>query len=269
VKFNDPYLPVDTHAHVIEERFPLWPGRCYEPPVATLDDYIGFLDRHGIGRGVLVQPSVYGFDNRCLLDALERADGRLRGIAVPAPDTRAEELEALHRSGVRGVRCNLLYPGGLGLDTVQEWQPVLRELGWRVELQIAIETVPDVRALIERFNVPVVIDHMGSPTPGHCDPSLPRMQQLIALVRAGVCFVKLSAPYRLSAEAPPWRDVIPLAKALLAANAAQCLWGSDWPHLDTTAFVTERDLFAALTEWCSDVESRRLLNAPAAALFAD
>ena len=260
---------MDSHAHVIDGRFPLWRGRGYDPQVATLDDYLGFLDRNGIAGGVLVQPSVYGFDNRCLLAALKRASGRLRGIAVPAPDTRAEELEALHRSGVRGVRCNLLYRGGLGIDTVKAWQPVLRELGWRVELQIAIETVPDLRALIERFDVPVIIDHMGRPTPGQCDPSRPALQQLIGLVRAGACYVKLSAPYRMSAEAPPWCDVAPLARALLAANAAQCLWGSDWPHLDTSERVTERDVFAALAEWTDEDNRRLLLTGPAAALFAD
>jgi predicted TIM-barrel fold metal-dependent hydrolase len=259
---------VDFHAHVIDERFPLWAGRGYEPRVATLDDYLGFLDRNGIARGVLVQPSVYGFDNRCLLDGLQRADGRLRGIAVPAPDTTAEELEAMHRSGVRGVRCNLMYPGGLGFDAVSAWQPVLHELGWRVELQIALETVTDLAALIERFEGPIVIDHMGRPTPGQCDPSRPALQQLIALVRAGACYVKLSAPYRLSVEKPPWRDVAPLAQALLAANASKCLWGSDWPHLDTGARVTEPDLFAALTEWCPNGQSSLLIT-PASTPFSD
>jgi predicted TIM-barrel fold metal-dependent hydrolase len=108
----------DCHAHVIEntERYPLWSGRGYDPPIAALDDYLAFLDRNGIARGVLVQPSVYGFDNRCLLDALERADGRLRGIAVPAPDTSAAEMEAMHRFGVRGVRCNLINAGGLSME---------------------------------------------------------------------------------------------------------------------------------------------------------
>src|SRR5687768_9989244 len=120
----------DCHAHVIEDpaRFPLWPGRSYDPPPAPLSKYLELLDRHAITRGVLVQPSVYGSDNNCLLDALDRADGRLMGIVVPDKDTTAKQLEVMHRRGVRGVRCNLLNPGGLDLETVSAWQPVMRDL---------------------------------------------------------------------------------------------------------------------------------------------
>jgi predicted TIM-barrel fold metal-dependent hydrolase len=139
------------------------------------------------------------------------------------------------------------------------WQPLLRELGWHVEHHIAIEHATDLRARLARFDVPIVIDHMGRPTPGRCDPASPHMQQLIELVRAGACYVKLSAPYRLSGAAPPWRDVVPLAQALLAANPNQCLWGSDWPHPDTVVQVFERDLLDARNAWCSDDKMRALL----------
>jgi 2-pyrone-4,6-dicarboxylate lactonase len=242
----------DCHAHVIEDpaRYPLARARTYDPPLARLDDYLALLDQVGSARGYLVQPSVYGFDNRCLLDALERADGRLLGIAVPDPETSHAELETLHRRGVRGVRCNLLYPGGLDVARVLRWQPALRALGWHVELHLAIDDVGDLRALVEPFDVPVVVDHMGRPAPGHTDPSTPRLRTLLELVREGVCLVKLSAPYRLSREPPPWPAVAPLARALVAANPDACLWGSDWPHTDTHEPVEIADLLSALESWC-------------------
>jgi 2-pyrone-4,6-dicarboxylate lactonase len=141
---------------------------------------------------------------------------------------------------------------------------VLRELGWHVELHIAIENVHDLPAYIARFGVPVVIDHMGRPTPGHSDPSSPSLRALIELVRAGECYVKLSAAYRLSAEGPPWRDVTPLARALLSANAERCLWRSDWPHPDTPVAVSDADVFDTLNDWCPDPEERRkmMMSAP-------
>jgi predicted TIM-barrel fold metal-dependent hydrolase len=77
------------------------------------------LDRHRIARGVLVQPSVYGHDQGCLVNALEHARGRPRGIAVPAPDATTRDLEALHERGIRGVRCNLINPGGLSVAIVR------------------------------------------------------------------------------------------------------------------------------------------------------
>ena len=261
----------DCHAHVIGDpaRFPLSPGRSYEPPRAPLDDYLATLDRLGIERGFLVQPSVYGFDNRCMLAALERADGRLLGVAVPAPDTEHRELEALHRQGVRAVRCNLLNPGGLDIATALLWQPALRALGWHIVLHIAVQEVVDARALVARFDVPVVIDHMGRPAPGRTDPSAPGLQTLVDLVREGACYVKLSAPYRMSSASPPWRDVAPLARALVDARVDACLWGSDWPHTDTDEPVRTDDLLDALDSWCPDSNVlRRIALAADARLLA-
>jgi 2-pyrone-4,6-dicarboxylate lactonase len=250
----------DCHAHVIEapDRFPLASGRSYEPPVARLPAYLGFLDRLGLGRGVLVQPSVYGFDNRCMLEALEGAEGRLLGVAVPAPETRPEELESLHRRGVRGVRCNLLNPGGIDPSAILRWEPVMRELGWHLELHVDVEAWGELGAVLDRFGVPVVIDHMGRPDLAH-PRERPGFRRLVDRVRSGACFVKLSAPYRLSGEPPPWPAVTPLAQALLEANPSRCLWASDWPHVDTESPVHAEDLSGALTDWCPDSTLLRVM----------
>jgi len=232
--------------------FPFRDGRGYTPSPASLEAYLAMLDRYGVAQGVLVQPSVYGYDNRCLLDALDRASGRLSGIVVPSPDASSRDFEEMHKRGVRGVRSNLINPGGLRPDVVAGWQSVMRDLGWRVELHIATEEIPDLAGFVAQFGVPVVIDHMGRPTPGRTSlsPVSPALRQLIDLVRAGACRVKLSAPYRLSNQAPPWHDVTPLARALIAANPQGWLWGTDWPHVDTAPPVDTSDLFKALEAWC-------------------
>ena len=242
----------DCHAHVIERDYALSPARGYDPPLAPLSDYLALLDHHGLAHGVLVQPSVYGFDNRCLLDALERAHGRLRGVVVPSPDTTRAEFAAMHDRGVRAVRCNLINSGGLPVEAALAWQPILRELGWHIELHIMVETIADLSAYLAPFAVPVVIDHMGRPAPGQTGPESPALHQLIELVRAGACYVKVSAPYRLSDVPSGWSDVAPLAGALLNANPERCLWGTDWPHPDTAARVNTEDVFAALHDWCAD-----------------
>ncbi|HET9369425.1 MAG TPA: amidohydrolase family protein [Vicinamibacterales bacterium] len=244
----------DCHAHVIgdPDRFPFWPGRSYTPATATLESYLAMLDRFGLARGVLIQPSVYGFDHRCLLDALDRADGRLLGIAVPAPDIAIRDLESMHRRGIRGVRCNLINPGGLAPGVVAAWQPTMRELGWHVELQIGIAGVESLAAFVGQFDVPVVIDHLGRPPAGTIDPASGPAHELVELVRRSACFVKISAPYRSSAGPAPWSDVSPLARALIAANPRRCLWGSDWPHVDTAAPVRTADVVAAFSNWCGE-----------------
>jgi predicted TIM-barrel fold metal-dependent hydrolase len=252
----------DCHAHAIEDprRYPLASARGYEPPIAPLESYLDLLDRYGFAHGVLVQPSVYGFDNRCLLDALDRADGRLYGIAVPPPETLPRELEAMHRRGVRGVRCNLLYPGGLSLEVAESWLPALRALGWHTELHVNIENV-SLPAILARFDVPVVVDHMGRPLHSGTDLRGTPSGQLIECVRQGACYVKLSAPYRLSDGAAPWSDVTLLARALVAANPGACLWASDWPHTDTAAAVTMESLLSAMADWCPDPATRRIILA--------
>ncbi len=261
----------DSHAHVIGNvrAFPFSPGRGYTPEPAPLESYLAMLDDRGLARGVLVQPSVYGFDHRCLLDALDRANGRLCGIAVPDPESTFGDLEVLHQHGVRGVRCNLINPGGLSLGAVAGWRDVLRTLGWHVQLHVPIADCAPCVDVLEALDVPIVIDHMGRPAPGQVDPSAPGPKTLIEFVRDARCFVKLSAPYRLSEEGQPWRDVEPLARALAAANPRRCLWGSDWPHTDVSSSVRVDDLTAALQQWCPDPDTRAIVTTQAAQqLFA-
>jgi predicted TIM-barrel fold metal-dependent hydrolase len=250
----------DSHAHVIGDPrdYPFAPGRGYTPEPASLEDYLAMLDRHGIARGVLVQPSVYGHDHRCLLDALERANGRLRGVAVPSPDASTQDLAAMHTRGIRGVRCNLINPGGLSPAVVYKWLPALRVLGWHLELHVAIDQMHGWTDVVQAFDIPVVIDHMGRPSPDSIDPMSPALAQLIEFVQDGRCFVKLSAPYRLSG------DVTPLARAFLDVNAAACCWGTDWPHVDTELPVNTGDLIAALDDWRGNRWTRAQITAEAA-----
>jgi predicted TIM-barrel fold metal-dependent hydrolase len=101
-----PALACDVHAHVCGPRhlFPLVENRLYNPPEASGEEYIGMLDALGLTRGVLVQPSVYGTDNRAMLDVLAIYPDRLRGVAVLPFDVSLEEIHRLHALGVRGVR---------------------------------------------------------------------------------------------------------------------------------------------------------------------
>lgn len=259
----------DGHAHVIgdRDRFPLAPGRSYDPPPAPLDDYLALLDRLELDRGLLVQPSVYGFDNRCMLDALDRAAGRLVGVAVPPPDASPGDLEALHRRGVRGIRCNRLNPGGLPLEAATAWGPTLADLGWHVEVHAAATTLADIMDRLDELPVPVVVDHMGRPGTDGLDPGRDPARELLDAVADGRCFVKLSAPYRLSAQTAPWPDVAPLARALLDAEPDACLWATDWPHTDTDADIRPDHLLEALADWRSDPRDRDHLLAGAGRLL--
>ncbi len=100
---------IDTQIHIYgpTERYPLKPDALYAPHKLGLDDAEAMHGVLGIERGVLVSPTVYGTDNRCMLDAL-RADGgtRWRGVAVIGDDTTDAEIAEMNALGVRGARCN-------------------------------------------------------------------------------------------------------------------------------------------------------------------
>jgi len=77
------------------------------------------LDAQGMARGVLVQVSIHGTDNRYMVQALRANPDRLRGIAVVASDVSDAQLQALHDAGIRGLRLNVLFDGGVGLAAMQ------------------------------------------------------------------------------------------------------------------------------------------------------
>jgi predicted TIM-barrel fold metal-dependent hydrolase len=78
---------VDCHFHVFRPGAPLNSPRSYDPRMLTLADWQDYARQVGIGAGVLVQPSVYGFDNSVLLAALAADPEHLRGIVVLPTDT--------------------------------------------------------------------------------------------------------------------------------------------------------------------------------------
>lgn len=96
----------DCHAHVFgpQRRFPYLPNAAYIPPDALPQDRARMLTTISCQRAVLVQPSVYGADNRCMVAALASGVFNLRGVAVVREDIGDAELEALHQARVRGVR---------------------------------------------------------------------------------------------------------------------------------------------------------------------
>ena len=125
-------------------------------------------------------------------------------------------------------------------------------------------------------DVPVVFDHFGgAQAAGGVEQ--PGFAALLALVRAGKAYVKISGHYRSSLKAPAFDDVAPLARALIAANSDRIVWGTDWPHPHhaepgkelselTPAFDIDDGLaLAQLSRWAPTAATRRkiLVDNPA------
>ncbi|HLI11881.1 MAG TPA: amidohydrolase family protein [Alphaproteobacteria bacterium] len=260
-RFAVPRGAVDCHAHVIAppERFPYVAERSYTPPPASPEAYFAMHDRLGIARGVLVQVSVHGTDNRYMVEVLRARPRRLRGIAVVAADAANAALEALHEAGIRGVRLNVLFGGGIGLEALEPLAQRIKELGWHIQLLVDGPGLVALAPRLLELPVPFVIDHMGY-MPAAAGVAQPGFQTLLRLLREGDCWVKLSGANRLSRGPIPYRDTVPFARALVAARPERLVWGSDWPHVAIEGpMVNDGDLLDLFAEWVPDAATRRLI----------
>jgi len=79
-----------------------------------------------------------------------------------------------------------------------------------------------------------VFDHFGG-AQAALGLQQPGFADLVELVRSRKAYVKISGAHRASKQAPDYADVVPLARALIAANADRILWGTDWPRPNTAA----------------------------------
>ncbi len=92
----------DCHIHIYDyTRFALMPAAPSTPPQSLWSDYQREQQALGLTRAVIVQPTGYGFDNRCTLDALEQAQGSARAIVAVPLDIAESELAALQDCAAR------------------------------------------------------------------------------------------------------------------------------------------------------------------------
>ncbi|NIO39837.1 MAG: amidohydrolase family protein [Burkholderiales bacterium] len=273
-KFALPPKTCDCHAHVLgpPEKYPYVAERSYTPPTALLADYQALHRALGIERAVIVQPSVHGTDNRATLDGIAGYGANARGVAVVDTDVTDRELQRLHDGGIRGVRLNLLFGGGVGLHTLEPLAQRVANIGWHIQLLLDARNLVELAPRLRKLPVPAVVDHMGHMNVAH-GIDHPGFQTLIDLVRDGVCWVKLSGNYRISSESSPYGDVIPFARTLIDAAPQHMLWGTDWPHPALyDSMPNDGDLLNALDDYAPEAALKKsiLVDNPAVLYgFAD
>jgi len=279
-RFRAPPLSCDAHFHVFgpAARYPVGGVNetlRYAPPLAPLPDYLALADIMGFERFVFVQPSAYGRDNACMLDAMrEVGTGRCRGIVdvdENAPDALLAELNAL---GVRGVRINVspVKPQEAGFaqtmrPRIERLDARCHELGWHLDFLGPGWLTEELMPTLTKMRCAYSLAHMGMFL-AKAGPEQPGFRKLLDILRHGDgrTWVKLTGTYRM-ATAPDYADAAPMARALIAAAPDRLIWGSDYPHLSFADQVGSVQLFNLLADWAGEDARRKILVENPAALF--
>ncbi len=255
----------DSHMHFYDARYPSAPEAVLRPPDATVADYRQVQMDIGIERVVVVQPTTYGLDNSCQLEAMAAIGDSARGVMVVDHETSQGELHRLTDLGVRGARFHMLPGGAVPWERLDAVSHNIGPFGWHVQLQLNGRELVDRLDTLRRLPVELVIDHVGRfmpPVPTD-DPSF---TALLALVDDGAR-VKLSAPYESSLSGPPgYQDVVPSVHALIARASDRMLWATNWPHPGQAEPPSAADLANLLDRWLPEEKLRQqvLVDNPAA-----
>jgi predicted TIM-barrel fold metal-dependent hydrolase len=270
-RFALPPNSCDTHFHIFEPGFPHVPDPLYTFPDGMLDQYLAAARWLGIERMVLVQPTYYGTDNSLLAGVLKKAGPRCRGVVRIEEDVSEAELDRFHALGVRAIRLDLFarssWPTEEIIGYVRRMAARARPRGWHIQFYTPGTVVRDLLPFLADLEDTFVIDHMGYMKESE---GLTRadFDRLVAILRGGNCYVKLSGPYRLVKD-QPLSVVEPIGRALVAARPDRLIWGSDWPHLPNGQRDTG-ELLNLLADWAPQEADREriLVDAPTRLFFA-
>ncbi|MGY3446733.1 MULTISPECIES: amidohydrolase family protein [unclassified Bradyrhizobium] len=238
VNFDVPAGACDCHTHIHGDpaKFPFFAGRVYTPEPASPEEMSALHKALHVERVVIVTPSVYGPDNSSTLFGMIARGPTARGVAVIDDKTSEGDLDAMHKAGFRGIRLNLATGGvndpNVGRQRLSAAIERMKARGWHVQLFTSLAMISAIKDLVATAPVPVVFDHFGG-AEAALGTGQPGFDDLLALVRSGKAYVKISGAYRASKLAPDYADAAPLAQALIAANAERIVWGTDWPHPDS------------------------------------
>jgi predicted TIM-barrel fold metal-dependent hydrolase len=281
VNFEVPAGACDCHTHIhgCPETFPYFSGRVYTPETALPEEMAALHQALHIQRVVIVTPSVYGTDNSATLYGMKARGKDARGVAVIDDRTPESALDAMHEAGVRGMRLNLATGGAndpsLGRKRFQAAVERMRKRRWHVQMYASLAVISSIKDLVLASPVPAVFDHFGG-AQAALGTGQPGFSELVELVRSGKAYVKISGAYRASRLAPDYPDAAPLAKMLIAANADRIVWGTDWPHPNSSSGnpptqvtphfqIDDGRLLNQLPVWAPDAGTRRkiLVDNPA------
>ena len=281
-KWKLPPGACDTHAHVFgpPDVFPYAETRKYTPPAAPIEHYMNVMEITGLSRVVFATPTAHGYDNSGIIDAMAKLKAKYgdcaRGIANIDESYDDAALDKLHEAGFRGARFHLMDDRPGSQEFLDAHIPVLMKRNWILDLHVDPKDLLHHEGYIRALPTVTIIDHMGR-CRGADGIGQPGFQLLLDLLKSDKIWVKIcslnkvSKMHRGEVQGLPYMDMVPLAKAVIAAAPDRVLWGTDWPHsnvLKPGGIPNEGDLLDLLLEMMPDEATRhRVLVENPARLF--
>jgi predicted TIM-barrel fold metal-dependent hydrolase len=257
---------IDSHLHAIAPDTTKYPKNpigghqsewSQQRPVDA-QGVIKALDDAGVAKAVVVQAStVYGHDNRYVVDTVRAYPGRLVGvysIDALAPDA-VERIDHWEGEGLHGFRLfttGTTMPGQsdwLGhKDSYPAWAHAEKN-GIPVCLQMTMQGLPTLRTLLERFpKSRVLLDHCARP---NLDDGAPykAAQALFDMAQCDGVYLKLTNRTLAAAAQGLSTPAVFLEKLLATFGAERIAWGSNFPAAEGSLhelLVTAREVLSSL-----------------------
>ena len=293
---------IDSHVHVWSDGKAPFEYVTPPPPLlettARTEVLVEAARASGVDGILIVQPANHKFDHSYVAEALKAHPGLFRGMllanpTLPAAEATAE-LERLHALGFVGVRFNPgLFPDGkMDNEVGRALYARAGELGMPVGVMTFGGLRPHLECIRRLLNsspsTKLVLDHFGffrQPALGGllgdaASNDEEAWAELLNLAAYPQVHVKVSALFRVSAEAPPHLDLQPRVAALVDAfGASRLMFGTDFPFVTlggngpepTAAAQTYAQAVATPSSWSvpglSDEEYDELMGGTAARLF--
>jgi predicted TIM-barrel fold metal-dependent hydrolase len=255
---------IDGHCHVLDPQRFAYPAEvAYHPQgqeVGTAAYFAHVMDAYAVRHALLVGPnSGYGYDNRCLLDAIAQAPHRFKGVAVVPADTSTPALRALQSQGIVGIAFN---PSFHGLDHYHDIDGLLQrlaDLGMWAQFQVNADQLVALLPRILRVPVRTMIDHVGRPRLAD-GPQAPGLQALARLADSGQAVIKISGFVKFSEQPFPFDDAkAPAQRVWQMFGAERCIWASDWPYLRASARLDYGPMLKLIERWFSPAQCQQMM----------
>ena len=267
-KIPPPPLTCDTHAHLYGpfSLFPINQSKG-DGPETSYEQYKNMLDVLGIERSILVQARDYGGIDPVTVDAIERSNGSIRGIAAMPLEALEKNLEFLISKNFCGIRLSSFSPGAIRLDELERVAPLMKELGWTTLIHLTkIDEIRELAPRVRNLSNNILFDHLAR-VRGADSTNSPSFLTLIELLKdTDHCWAKICSWYRLSVLGAPYEDMTPFAQRLIKTRPDRLVWGTNWPHPNSMVPIpNDGTLLDQFMGWANDEKTQQqiLVDNPA------